>query len=127
MIPEYPVGMRRLVTVIAVAALVAACGGSSGGSKTSSVSLSAPSTSASHPSPTTTTSTQRADSRPTYRYPASVKNALMAQCRRVGSRSSCLCVLRYFEGNFSYAQIKAASVPRLATWAAKASSICSGV
>lgn len=51
----------------------------------------------------------------------------MARCRQSGSHSACDCVLRYFEGNFSYAQIKAASVPKLANWAAKAASICSGV
>jgi hypothetical protein len=51
----------------------------------------------------------------------------MTRCLRSGSHSACDCVLRYFEGNFSYAQIKAASVPKLATWAAKAASICSGV
>jgi len=116
--------MRRLVTALTVAALLAACGS---GSKSTSVSLSAPGTSTSQPSATSTRTTRTVNSSPTYRYPTAVKNALMARCLRNGSRSACDCVVRYFEGNFSYAQVKAASVPKLATWAAKASSICAGV
>ena len=119
--------MRKLMIAVALAATLAACGGGSGG-KTTSVSLSTPNASASHPSgPTSSTgSTPSVNPTPTYRYPAAIQSALMARCRRTGSRSACVCVLRYFEGNFSYAQLTAASVPRLANWATKAASVCSG-
>jgi uncharacterized protein YceK len=118
--------MRRIVTLLAVAALVAGCGSKS---KSTSVSLSAPSKSTSHARTQTTPkrSTSSASSSPRYPYPAAVKNALMTHCLKGGSHSACDCVVRYFEGNFSFAQVKAASVPKLATWAAKAASICSGV
>jgi uncharacterized protein YceK len=117
--------MRKLTIAIAVAALVAGCGSS--GSKSTSVALSAPKTRSTGATTTrSAASTATVSPSPTYRYPAAAKSALMADCRRNGSRSACNCVVRYFEGNFAYAQIKAASIPKLATWAAKAASICSG-
>jgi hypothetical protein len=115
------------MSVIAAAALLAACGSHS---SATSISLSAPSTSTSHASPTTTSSTSSTStgsSGTTYHYPATIRNALMARCRQNGSRSACNCVVTYFEDNISYAQLKAASIPKLASWAREATRICSGV
>lgn len=128
-IAEYPVDMRRLLSVLAVAVLLTGCG-SGASRKTSSVSVPTPKTSTARSTATTTTSSTRSastvNSSPTYRYPTAVKNALMARCRRNGSRSGCDCVVRYFEGNFSYARLKAASIPKLVAWAQTAESVCSG-
>jgi hypothetical protein len=126
-IAEYAVVMRTVILGLAVAAALAACGSGGGGAKTISLTSSSTAATTSGPASHPSTSTANANERPRYRYPATVRAALVAHCRQTGSRSACKCVLGYFEGNFSYAQLRAASVPKLATWAARAASVCSGV
>ena len=118
--------MRRLVTVMAVAALVAACGGSG---KSTSVSPSAPSTPSSRPS--ATTATNHVKSAPSNAsnhakpYPAAVRKKFMALCLRRGRRSACDCALSYLEQNIPFARLKAAPYSKLVAWEIKAAGYCS--